>query len=255
MLDIRQLKEGDTRFSERLLVGKNLFTSLREALEFFSRAIQLEGASLDSLSRTEGSADYIALREGLVNQFIHQDYTSSQAAAQIDLRPRRAILFNPGHSLVPTRQLPDGGRSQARNPLIARAFRLVGFAELGGSGLTSLQRVWRIARRRPPRFESSPESNSFSLTLSWEPLAPDVDVAWQKRLGAVLSAREASALNLVLSAGALSLQEIASGTELDVETVEAIVTRLKVQRLLELDDGEKVRASESAQEAWSRGQD
>lgn len=46
-----------------------------------------------------------------------------------------------------------------------------------------------------------------------------------------------------------------AGTELDVETAEAIVTRLKVQRLLESDEGEKVRASDSAQEAWSRGAD
>jgi hypothetical protein len=41
------------------------------------------------------------------------------------------VLFNVGHSLVDSKELTKGGRSQSRNPLIARALRLIGFADLG----------------------------------------------------------------------------------------------------------------------------
>src|SRR4030095_16411165 len=99
---------------------------------------------------TSGSADYIAMREALVNVFIHQDYSDSSAAAQIEIQSERSTFFNPGRSLVSGTALLEGGKSQARNPLIARALRLIGFAELAGSGLRELQRVWRNAKRRPP---------------------------------------------------------------------------------------------------------
>ena len=62
--------------------------------------------------------------------------------------------------LTKQRSLIEGGKSQCRNPLIARALRLIGFAELAGSGLRQLQHVWRTNNRRPPQMESNSSANT-----------------------------------------------------------------------------------------------
>ena len=88
-----------------------------------------------------------------------------------DVRPHETVLFNAGHSLVDVTRLEEGGSSQARNPLVARAIRLVGFAEIAGSGLRILHSAWRGAHRPPPKIVSDRDANNFTLTLDWRPLA------------------------------------------------------------------------------------
>ena len=72
--------------------------------------------------------------------------------------------------------LVEGGKSTRRNPLVAQAFRLIRFAELGGSRPGELQRVWRHAGLRPPSFESNDKSNTFALTLDWRPIPSAIDL-------------------------------------------------------------------------------
>jgi len=48
-------------------------------------------------------------------------------------------MVNAGASLVSETELT--GTSTARNPLIARALKPIGFAELGGSGLREVYRL------------------------------------------------------------------------------------------------------------------
>ena len=139
-----------------------------------------------------GPADYIAIREALVNLFIHQDYSDRSAAAQIELTPDRAVFFNAGRSLVTAEGLIQGGKSQSRNPLVARALRLVGFADLAGSGLRELQRVWRSAKRRPPKIVSDKTANTFTLTLDWREVPNTYDKFWKDRLGVQLTGQEAA---------------------------------------------------------------
>jgi len=93
--------------------------------------------------------------------------TAKMAAAQIDIAPGVVTFFNPGFSLVDRTGLPTGMKSQSRNPLIARALRLIGFAELAASGLRELQRVWQTANRQPPQLSSDEKTNSFTLVLDW----------------------------------------------------------------------------------------
>ena len=104
------------------------------------------------------------MREALVNLFIHQDYADKKAAAQVDIAPGVVTFFNPGFSLVGRDELPVGVKSQSRNPLIARALRLIGFAELAASGLRNLN-----ASGRPPigsRHNSLPTKRRTALRWS-----------------------------------------------------------------------------------------
>jgi len=208
----------EKRWDERLIVGKmNLLNALQKAVEFISKHLGEAGLTFDGLANPSGPADYVAIRECLINQFIHQEYGDPSAPAQIVIRPGETMLFNVGHSLVDPEQLTKGGRSQSRNPLIARALRLIGFADLGGSGIRVMENAWRRARRRPPRFENNREANNFTLTLDWRPLPALHDEFWHSRLGVKLTVPQAKTLDLIRVAPR-TLHELCA--ELSVERAE-----------------------------------
>lgn len=234
MLDLRARNDPGERWSERIETHANVLESLRAAVDFFSRQLHLGEVDIDGLKATTGSADYIAMREALVNLFIHQDYTDTTAAAQVELQPDRATFFNTGHSLVATEQMIEGGKSQARNPLIARALRLIGFAELAGSGIRAVQSAWRTERRRPPRIDSDRNTNTFSLTLDWRQVENTYDEIWKGRIGVHLTAAQAQILNLAVEVEGLGQEEATSGTALRLEEARGALLYLQLQGLLQL---------------------
>jgi hypothetical protein len=226
MIDCRARAGSQGRWDERVESSKNVLESLKVAIEFFGRHIGIGGATLDGLKATSGSADYIAMREGLVNLFIHQDYSDASAAGQIEITKDRAVFFNAGKSLVPQTGLVEGGRSQSRNPLLSRALRLIGFAELAGSGLREVQRAWNHERRRPPVAESNANANTFTLTLDWRKLPDITDEFWRHRLGVKLTPQEVYALNLSADPAGTSAEEVAASQSLLLEEGRAICQRL-----------------------------
>lgn len=234
ILDLRARQSPDNRWDDRQELATNLLDALKQAVAFIGRYNpQAEGLSPNDLQATTGSADYVAVREALINLFIHQDYTDQRTVAQIELEPQRTTLVNAGASLVSEQELADGGTSTARNPLIARALKLIGFAELGGSGLREVYRVWRNADRRPPKIRSDEDNNRFRIELDSRPIQRIEDSFWMTRLGVSVSPEEAQILGLLgISQGGLSLSEIASGTGHRYQDVESRCGRLHFQGLL-----------------------
>jgi hypothetical protein len=238
LIDLRAMAEDSVRWDERISERINVLSALRQAVEFFARhARTSESDSMDDLVQTTGSTDYLAMREALVNLFIHQDYTDESSAAQIELKPNRAMFSNPGYSMVSEDRLAEGGKSQARNPLIARALRLIGFAELAGSGLRVLAHAWRTANRWPPRFESDKDNNSFTLTLDWRPVEDYYDSHWKDKLGVKLTPDQACILNLACSSEGITMQQASASTGLPVEDAKKCVAYLTTQSLVENVDG------------------
>jgi predicted HTH transcriptional regulator len=171
------------------------------------------------------------MREALVNLFIHQDFTDQRAAAQVEIQPEQVVCFNPGKSLMNQRGLIEGGKSQCRNPLIARALRLIGFAELAGSGLRQLQHAWRTNKRRPPMMESNSSANTFTLTLDWRTVPDNYNEFWKERLGVKLSEPEATILNL--SVDGVSVEQAASATGLSLDSAQEAIDTLVRQALVD----------------------
>ena len=232
MLDCRARRGSNERWDERVLMTRNIIQSLRTAVGFVGRHVGIDGATLDGLQAISGEADYIAMREALVNLFIHQDYADQRTVAQIEITVDRAMFFNAGKSLVSVEALVDGGKSQARNPLIGRALRLIGFAALAGSGLRALQQTWRDERRRPPRFESIPSTNTFALHLDWRKLPLVLDSHWHTRLGVRVTPQQARILSLLADPSGFTEAEIASGTGILLEDVRTDLDHLKLQALV-----------------------
>lgn len=226
MLDCRARISSEGRWDERIESSENVLEALKQAIEFFGRHVGVDGATLDGLKATSGSADYIATREGLVNLFIHQDYTDATTAGQIEITQDRAVFFNAGRSLVTQTGLIEGGRSQSRNPLLSRALRLIRFAELAGSGLREVRRMWKQERRRPPVTESNQNANTFTLILDWRKLPEIADEFWKQRLGIKLTPQEAYALLLSAESTGTSAEEIAAAQGLLLDEGRTICQRL-----------------------------
>jgi predicted HTH transcriptional regulator len=236
IIDLRYVSGPGTRWDDRKELCDNVLVCLREAVDFFAQYVKIPDTSMDRLDRTDGAPDYLAMREALVNQFIHQDYNDKRASAQVEIRPDDVMFFNPGFSFVSDKDLVEGGKSQARNPLVARALRLIGFAELAGSGLRTLQYAWRDAHRKPPKFESDKDSNSFTVNLDWR-LVPNLyDEFWKTRLGVTLSPEQAQMMNLCGDPSGITIEEVASGTGLKMEDTKSSINYLERQTLVQRRD-------------------
>ncbi len=212
----------------------NLLEAMKKAVNFITQHNPIEGLSTDNLQTSTGSADYIAVREALINLIIHQDYTDQRTVAQIELEPHRTIMVNAGASLVSENDLMNGGTSTARNPLIARALKLIGFAELAGSGLREVSRVWRNAKRRPPTVQTEEQHNRFRIELDSRPLKIIADTFWKQRLGVTVSPEAAKILGLLSNAPAgMSLAQICSGTGADNDSAIVVCQELQKQWLID----------------------
>lgn len=238
ILDLRVRQSEDERWSDRHELSTNLLDALKRAIAFIGQHSPA-GAELsaDGLQATTGSADYVAVREALVNLIIHQDYADPRTTAQIELQPHRTLMVNAGAALISEQELADGGTSAARNPLIARALKLIGFAELGGSGLREVYRVWRNADRRPPKIRSDEDHNRFRIELDSRPLQRLEDDFWKQRLGVTVSSEEAQILGLLGNmGGSMTIYDVVCGCGGVYADVQARCDRLKFQGLLQHDD-------------------
>jgi predicted HTH transcriptional regulator len=237
IIDIRIRGDGPGRWEKRVESSKNIIQTLRLSVDTVARVLKIDKASLDTLEDTQGTPDYIAVREALINQFIHQDYHDASAPAQITILKDNVTFFNAGYALVTTDSLIQGGKSQSRNPLIARALRLIGFAELAGSGLQELQRVWRTANQRPPTFISNKDENNFTLVLDWRPVKNAYDEFWKTTIGVSLSPEQAQILNLTADPSGITLEQGVSGSGLSFESTRTIFQYLMTQALIEQREG------------------
>ncbi|MBD2526577.1 ATP-binding protein [Nostoc sp. FACHB-133] len=236
ILDLRARLITEGRWDQREELTDNVLQGLRKAIDFITQHNPIEGLSTENLQQSTGSADYIAVREALINLIIHQDYTDQRTVAQIELEPHRTIMVNAGASLVSQEDLMNGGTSTARNPLIARALKLIGFAELGGSGLREVSRVWRNAKRRPPIVLTDEQHNRFRIELDSRPLKIIADTFWKQRLGATVTPEAAKILGLLGNAPAgMTLAAICSGTGTNSEDVIVMCQSLQKDMLIDFE--------------------
>ena len=237
VLDIRIIDDETKRPHRRELVeSDNLLLTLRRAVGFLSEAMANDALIPEDLRRMDGDADYLTIREMLVNQIIHQDYSDSRTSAQVELYADKMTLTNAGYSLVPVAELLEGGRSQSRNPLIARALRTIGFAELSGSGIRALMRELRKARRKAPRFSSDEKGNTFKVTLPWTEEAPDVDAFWMELVGARLTSEQALVLNTLAEMPSGTVVALEDATALSADELTTVLDFLVFQVLVEQDE-------------------
>lgn len=239
VLDLRVIDPKTQRLADRRLVeSENILEGLKLAVRFFADHMGMGAVAPEDLKETDGSLDYLTLREILLNQIIHQDYTDVTASGQIEIHAEKVTVFNTGCSLVPQEDLLVGGKSQSRNPLIARALRSIGFAEISGSGIRAVHRACQHARRRAPIFESDKANNTFTLTLDWSEGEPDLNAYWDGLVGVELTEQQAAVLDAIAESPGVTIPTLEANTGMDTEELVEVLDFLLFQVLVEEDESE-----------------
>ena len=117
-----------------------------------------------------------ALREALVNAFIHCSFRLNQPI-QIIRYSNRLEVINPGFSLKSPETLGEPGSVQ-RNPFISTIFHDTNLAETKGSGIRSMRGHMKKAGMMPPTFESDRSANQFTARLLLHHLLDNGTILW-----------------------------------------------------------------------------
>lgn len=128
-----------------------------------------------ALQRTEDPVR-VAVREAVVNALIHQNFLGFRPT-QIRRYSDRLEIENPGHSPKPVANFSLPG-STPRNPIIARAFNLVGLAEQVGSGILTMVNAFKAAGLSAPDFRSDEVADQFSVAFFWHNLTSKRGIEW-----------------------------------------------------------------------------
>ncbi len=117
-----------------------------------------------------------ALREAIVNAFMHRSYRVN-SPAQVIRYDNRIEIRNPGYSLKSEDSLGTPG-SETRNPSIAAVFHDTNLAETKGSGIRAMRRLLEQAHLAPPTFESDRGQNLFTARLLLHHFLSEDDLRW-----------------------------------------------------------------------------
>lgn len=123
------------------------------------------------------------LREAIVNAFMHRSFRVNRPI-QIVRYSNRIEINNPGFSLKSPEHLGEPG-SELRNPFISAIFHDTNLAETKGTGIKSMRDQMMAAHLLPPTFESSRETNVFTIRLLLHHLLGEEDVRWLTRFASL----------------------------------------------------------------------
>jgi ATP-dependent DNA helicase RecG len=125
-----------------------------------------------------------AVREGLVNAFVHRDYANYSGGVSVDLYPRRLVIWNSG-------PLPEGIRisdlkrehpSMPRNPDMAQVFLLHGLMERVGRGTQKVLDSCKEAGLPAPEWKSDAAGVTLSFSASIKAAASRLNLRERKLL-------------------------------------------------------------------------
>lgn len=186
--------------------------------------------------RTAESPTHVALREALVNLLVHADYTETQASLiKVTLEGYR--FRNPGASRVSQTDLLTGDRSDPRNPILVRMFRMTGLADEAGTGMPKIVRAWRELGFALPDIDPGTERYEFTLDLRHAHLISEDDRSWLAAVGDQWSEGEQLALVMARHEGEVDNQSLRRRTGQHSADASKTLTQLRSRHFLERIEG------------------
>jgi ATP-dependent DNA helicase RecG len=159
-------KAGSTFLDDQLISGP-LVKVFNEAFSIISRNVSWESAfSADNVRRLDRSEYPLeAIREGLVNAFVHRDFSGFSGGVAVGIYPGRIEIWNSGHfpeGLKPS-DLRKNHPSLPTNPDIAHVFYLRGLMERIGRGGQMIVNACREAGLPSPKWMDRPTGVTLSI--------------------------------------------------------------------------------------------
>lgn len=213
VIDYRRIPVDETptrRWTDRVQWTGNLFGAWQEIFPRLVRGLPTP-FRLRGPQRVDQPAGLEALREAFVNLLVHTDYQESGDAVVLH-RHDGYTFRNLGDSWVDLRDLGMEGRSDRRNPEIAKMFDHVGLADRAGSGFIRILNEWRELGFRHPNIISDPARYEFALELKLASMLSVDDRTWLAGIGAPWREEEELALVFARHQGYVDNQTLRSAT-------------------------------------------
>jgi len=228
----------EERWADRQLLEENLIESWKLLNEWYLRHAD-KPFSLDSgtLRRNDLPPDLVAFREATANLLIHQDYAAVGTTPSIKLYRDRIIYHNPGHAFADEQRLLEPGDKDVRNPLLCRAFRMIGVVEQAGTGIPTFMRGWQQLGYLPPRIRNDKEQRTFQVTMLRELLLSEEQILFQGSLGVSLTEDEAKLFAYACSQQRISESNAKTVLSKPAADARKVLEKLVTQALLTVDAG------------------
>lgn len=220
----------DIRYEDRLAWEGNLLQAYDLIMPRLTERLGMP-FRLEQGQRIDTKPGEVALREALLNLLIHADYQES-APSVISQSPSGVMFRNPGDSRVPWQELLSGGRSDARNPTIARLFARMGLVERMGSGLSAILHEWKRLGLEPPVIDSGSRSYEFEIELRRSYIFSELERGWLSEFGQSLNPNEQLGLVLALRHQDVDSQRLAEAGELHRADASTALRSLRDKGLL-----------------------
>jgi ATP-dependent DNA helicase RecG len=154
-----------SEFLDQRQVNGNLFRLMDEAVEFLNRHLPVAGRVEPGLFERVDAPLFppVALREALVNAFLHRDYSIVGGSVRVAVYDNRLEIWSDG-SLpfgLTVGALLTNTQSRQRNPLIGEVLFRRGLVERWGRGIREIVRLCVQAGHPEPQFVE--ESGSFGV--------------------------------------------------------------------------------------------
>jgi ATP-dependent DNA helicase RecG len=169
--------------------------------------------------------DKRAVREGIVNAFVHRDYTKI-GNVRVAIDDDKLLISNPGGFVegVSIENLLTA-EPRGRNPMLADALKRIGLAERTGRGIDRIFEGSLIYGKALPDYT---QSTSVSVTLLIPRSQPDVQIAKivsdeQNRLGRPLDLNPLLVLNALRDNPKSTAEQLAEECHLNKEIVTKIL--------------------------------
>jgi predicted HTH transcriptional regulator len=228
---IEYMKSGVT-WEYRIVSGDGRWTG--NIFDFYLNVVNRLGMSTGRPFATGGDWRRIedtdidkALRESLINALVHADHRG-RMGVRIEVQPNVVTVRNPGLFRIPIREAEEGGRSDPRNPTIAKMFSLVGLVERAGSGLYRIMETWKGNGLEPPLIEESLNPPTVKLTLSMKMDPKTSFVSDEEKI-----------LRLMAADGSISIEKISAEIGLSKSKTVAVVRKLRESGRLDRTGGKK----------------
>lgn len=157
-------KTGETFKDDRLLDG-NLFKNFDAVQEFFYKHLEMRRKFSGTKWQRQDDLQYplIALREGVINALIHQDYSNVSGSTAIIIYPDKLEITNFGSLSLKPSELKKSHLSLPVNPDIAQIVFLRGYIEKIGRGTIKIIDACKKAGLKVPGWTT--DSNTVKLTF------------------------------------------------------------------------------------------
>lgn len=171
-VDYLEYDLGGVEWTYRLVSGTadwsgNLYDFYTSVANRVVRDIERPLVVGNDMRRVDDTDVRRALREGVVNALVHSDYRG-RLGIRIEKRQDVVKITNPGIFRVPLEKAEAGGLSDPRNPILAKMFSMIGYAERAGTGLYLIMRSWKNGGFPAPVFSEGLEPPTVTLELSFE---------------------------------------------------------------------------------------